>query len=103
MAIKKKVAVRKREFEMPFKDKDYRDNKSSLWIDATVGERRYGGYESSSYSIDIIKCQNTLKGNSVRILFKYHDNFHQQGGSFQLTEKDARWLAKSVLNAVDSM
>ena len=102
MAIKKKATIKEKISESFIKDKDFNDNKSFTWIDSIVGNRQYGGYESSSYSIDLIRCHNTLKGDSIKILIKNDINNHQQGGSFHLSDIAARWLAKSINESIDS-
>ena len=106
MAIKKKATYKKRKemiFEFPFRRKIFKNKDSYLWINSVVGERRYGGYVSSSHSINVSTCTSSHDRESISININYDDTFDQQGGSLQLGCQEARWLAKTILAAVNSI
>ena len=62
-----------------------------MWIDATLGGKRFGGYQTYSYSIEVAEDED-----QIEISFEL-DNDNQQAGSVRIGKMAAKWLAHALI------
>ena len=65
-----------------------------MYIDATVGDRRYGGYEEEQFEIEVTASPS----RQVTVRFKFGES-QQQGGSIEIGPNVANWISYAVLAA----